>query len=175
MNIYYNYGFFSNHDKLTDTGVARFRGVEIMIRKKLARDSYGLASTAYFRSQYKSEDGVCRNRSFDNRMLFSLEGGYKPNYRWEFSMRWIYAGGAPYTPFDNEASKMHHRTVFDEAQINEARYSDYHSMNIRFDRRFHFSGSNLIFYLSVWNVYDRKNIAGYFWNDAERKQDQIYQ
>jgi len=48
-------------------------------------------------------------------------------------------------------------------------------MNIRFDRRFHFYQTNLLFYLSVWNVYNRKNIAEYFWNDKEQKQDAIYQ
>ena len=48
-------------------------------------------------------------------------------------------------------------------------------MNVRFDRRFHFSGSNLVFYFSVWNAYNRKNIASYFWNEMENKQDVIYQ
>ena len=48
-------------------------------------------------------------------------------------------------------------------------------MNVRFDRRFHFRSTNLIFYLSVWNVYNHKNIAQYFWNDKEQKQDVIYQ
>lgn len=90
-------------------------------------------------------------------------------------MRWIYAGGAPYTPFDLEASQQLNRAVLDENRINEARYPDYHSLNVRLDRRFHFSSSNLIFYLSVWNAYDRKNIATYYWNEKENKQDVIYQ
>jgi len=68
-----------------------------------------------------------------------------------------------------------HRAVFDENRINLARYPDYHSLNIRFDRRFHFSRTNLIFYFSVWNAYNRKNVATYFWNDREQKQDEIYQ
>ena len=90
-------------------------------------------------------------------------------------MRWLYAGGSPYTPFDLDASKQIHRMVLDENRMNEARYPDYHSMNLRFDKRFYFMNSNLVFYFSIWNVYNRKNIAAYFWNEEEQKQDEIYQ
>ena len=167
--------FFNNYSNLLDTGEAYTRGVEVMIQKKLAKDFYGLASASYFRSRYKGGDGIWRNRNFDNRFTFSLEGGYKPNQKWEFSLRWIYAGGVPCTPFDVEQSKIYHRATYDENRINKDRYPDYHSMNVRFDRRFHFQHSNLIFYLSAWNVYNRKNISNYFWNDEQQKPVAVYQ
>jgi hypothetical protein len=167
--------FFAHHGELTDDGKALARGVEIMLQKKLAQKFYGLASAAYFRTRYQDGTGIWRDRDFDNRVTFSLEGGYKPNRKWEYSLRWIYAGGAPYTPLDLVASQVNHRAVLDENRINASRYPDYHALNVRFDRRFHFSESNLIFYLSVWNVYNRKNLATYFWNDKEQKQDMIYQ
>ncbi len=167
--------FFDNYGALADNGEALSRGVEIMIQKKLATDFYGLASATFFRSRYKGGDGYWRNRNYDNRAAFSIEGGYKPNRKWEFSLRWIYASGVPYTPFDIDKSKANHRAVYDENRINAVRYPDYHSLNIRFDRRFDFSNSNLVFYLSAWNVYNRKNIANYFWNEKEQRQDQVYQ
>jgi len=173
--LFYRYGFFFNHAPLLDNGKAYSRGVELTLQKKLAENFYGLASASYFRTRYKGGDGVWRNRVFDNRLMFSMEGGYKPNSKWEFSMRWIYAGGAPYTPFDLGASQQLNRAVLDENRINEARYPDYHSLNVRFDRRFNFSSTNLVFYLSVWNAYDRKNIASYYWNEEENKPDVIYQ
>jgi len=173
--LFYRYGFFFNHEELVDNGKAYSRGIEMMIQKKLAKDVYGLLSGSYFRTRYRDFDGIWRDRVFDNRILFSAEGGYKPNNRWEFSMRWIYAGGPPYTPFDIGASQAINRGVFDQNNINGARYPDYHSLNVRFDRRFHFSGSNLIFYFSVWNAYNRKNIASYFWDEIENKQDTTYQ
>jgi hypothetical protein len=160
---------------LNDAGKAESYGIEITVQKKLAEKVYGLASATWFRALYRGADAVWRNRDYDNRVAFSAEGGYKPNRRWEFSLRWIYAGGAPYTPLDLDASKRLHRAVLDESRINAKRYPDYHSMNVRFDRRFHFRSTNLIFYLSVWNVYNHKNIAQYFWNDKEQKQDVIYQ
>jgi len=173
--LYYRYGFFFNHERLVDKGKAYSGGVEVVLQKKLAKNFYGLASAAYFRTRYRDLNGTWRDRVFDNRVLFSVEGGYKPNNKWEFSLRWIYAGGSPYTPFDIEASQANHRAVLDEDKINKARYPDYHSLNVRFDRRFNWGRSNLIFYLSVWNAYNRKNVATYFWNEQEQKPEQIYQ
>jgi len=166
---------FANFSSLVSLGVANSRGMEIILQKKLAKRVYGLASLSYFRSKYRGLDNQWRNRNYDNRLIASLDGGYKPNKYWDFSMRWLYAGGPPYTPIDMEASREVHRAVYQEDHVNEARYPDYHSMNIRADRRFYFRQTNLTVYLSVWNVYDRKNIASYFWNDAEGKIDVIYQ
>lgn len=173
--LFYRYGFFMQHEQLNDNGQAFSRGAEIMIQKKLAEKVYGMASAAWFRSRYRDGQGEWHDRVFDNRFLVSLEGGYKPNANWEFSLRWIYAGGVPYTPFDLTASQSLNREVLDANRINGERLPDYHSLNVRFDRRFHFQQSNLVFYLSVWNAYNRKNIAGYFWNGEEGAPGKIQQ
>ncbi len=173
--LYYRYGYFFNHEELVDRGRACSRGIEAVVQKKLASDFYGLAGASLFRSRYRDLDGRWRDRVFDNRVLFSIEGGYKPSSRWELSLRWIYAGGVPYTPFDVEASHRLNRGVLDESRINEKRYPDYHSLNLRFDRRWHFGGANLILYVSVWNAYDRRNVASHYWNQTENRQDTIYQ
>jgi outer membrane receptor for ferrienterochelin and colicin len=172
--IAYRYFYFT-HEPLTDVGKAYARGVELTVQKKLAEDIYGLVSGSYSRSRYKGGDGVWRDRVFDSQYSFSAEGGYKPNNKWEFSLRWIYAGGAPYTPFDLAASEAINRTVVDETRVNESRYPAYHSLNVRCDRRFHFKGSSIILYASVWNAYNRGNVAAYYWNEIERKQDSIDQ
>ncbi|MBN1996396.1 hypothetical protein JW935_02505, partial [candidate division KSB1 bacterium] len=59
--------------------------------------------------------------------------------------------------------------IYDDTQTNILRMPNYHSLNIRLDRRFHFSKSNLIFYVSVWNAYGRKNITSYDWDEFENK------
>ncbi len=173
--LFYRYGFFFNHERLQAVGKARTTGAEVTVQKRLARDLYGLLSASYFRSQYMAGDGAWRDRVFDNRVVLSAEGGYKPSNTWEISARWIYAGGPPYTPFDQARSTNLHRGVLDQNRINGARYPDYHSLNIRVDRRFNFSGSNLIVYLSVWNAYNRKNVASYYWDEIGNVQDVSYQ
>ena len=165
----YRYGFFSAHEQLVAKGEAESRGIELIVQKKLARDFYGLASAGWSSARYAGLDGVERARVYDNRLLFSVEGGYKPSASWEFSLRWIYAGGAPYTPIDPVASRAVRQEVLDATRINALRRPDYHSMNIRVDRRFHFTRSSLVLYISVWNLYDRRNVAGEIWDDEKQR------
>ncbi len=166
---------FVNNNSLTDTGKAYTRGLELMVQKKLAERFYGLFSASYFRSKYRDLSNVWRNRAFDNRFTFQIEGGYKPSEKWEFSARWLFAGGRPFTPFNQDASIQANRGVLDTSRINEVRLSDYHSLNVRFDRRFHYRNANLIFYLSIWNTYGRKNIAAYEWNEVTNSQNALEQ
>jgi hypothetical protein len=171
--IYRN--FFGNHEELRSEGQARAYGAEFTVRKKLVEGIYGLLSGGYSRSEYRDFDGIWRDRVFDNRIVFSVEGGYKPNRNWEFSARWIYAGGAPYTPIDTVASKAIQRSVLDATRINAERFPAYHSLNLRADRRFQFSGSNLIVFLSVWNAYNQQNVSQYYWNGVDQRPDTLYQ
>jgi len=172
--------FSSMHLNIADghfksTGRAYSRGIELLIQKKLAQDFYGLISGTLFRSRYRDYLKEWRNRIFDNRYIFSVIGGYKPNNRWEFSIRWVFAGGVPYTPFDIEKSQLAHTGIIDQNRINEQRYPAYHSLNIRVDRRFFFQRTNLMLYLSIWNAYNRKNIDRYFWDPLKNRQNTFYQ
>ncbi len=170
------YGYYiGNFEQLRDEGKAESYGIELTVRKKLVAGVYGLLGGSYSVSRYRGLDGVWRDRMFDNRLILSAEGGYKPNEKWEFSLRWIFGGGPPYTPLDLEASQLINRSVLDRNRVNVERYPDYHSLNVRVDRRFHFGGSNLTMFFSAWNVYNRKNISTYYWNEIEQQQDTIYQ
>jgi len=173
--LVYSHGFYQNHGELASAGEAYSRGIEMIVQKKMARNIYGLASATWFRSRYRGGDGIWRDRAYDNRIIVALEGGYRPSHGWEMSLRWIYAGGSPYTPIDPAASQVAHNTVLQASRINSERYPDYHALNIRADRRFTFAHSSLVAYLSVWNAYNRKNVAGYFWNEAEQKADTVHQ
>ncbi|MGE5400910.1 MAG: TonB-dependent receptor [Ignavibacteriales bacterium] len=166
---------FGNYNELSSTGKGYTRGTEILVQKKLSDDIYGIISGSYFRSRYRDYDGIWRNRAYDNKFIFSFIAGYKPSREWEFSMRWTYAGGCPYTPFDIVKSQQLRTGVIDPAKINSARYPDYHSLNLRIDKKFFFSSQSLDIYLSVWNTYNRKNVADYYWNADKNSIETIYQ
>lgn len=165
------YGIFWSNNSLKDNGRATAKGVELILQKKLAEDFYGLVSGAISNSSYKDYFGNWHNRIYDNRFNFNIEGGYIPGSDWEFKLRWVYANGAPYTPFDETASKQSGYGVWDLSKTNSERLPDYHSMNIRIDKRFYFQNSSLLLYLSVWNVYSRKNVAFYYWNEVKNEID----
>lgn len=162
---------FLPHYNSVSTGTANSKGVELTIQKKLAKDFYGLLSGSYSKATYEGYNGIKYDRIYDNQFNFAIEGGYKPNESWEFSLRWLYAGGAPYTPFNEAASLAAFKGVLDESKTNSKRLPDFHSLNIRADKRFHFQSSTLIVYLSVWNAYARENIAAYTWNEIDNKPD----
>lgn len=161
--------FYKNYGTLKDNGKASSRGIEIVLQKKLAEDFYGMVSGSYSKLEYKDFNGDWHNRIFDNQFNFNIDGGYILNDEWEFKVRWIYAGGVPYTPFDLEKSKELNTGVFNYSKVNSKRLPDYHSLNLRVDKRFYFSNSSLIVYLSVWNAYARKNIAQYQWDKKNKK------
>ena len=165
---------FFQHDILLDTGKAYSRGIEFILQKKLRSKIYGMISGSLFRTRYKDFYGQWRDRLFDNRYNFAVQGGYKPNKKWEFSIRWIIAGGIPYTPYNIDASEAVNSGILDRGRIQAERLGAYNSLNLRTDRRFYFKKSNLIVFLSIWNVYNRKNVARLFWNNLERKPDQLY-
>ncbi len=172
--LFYN-GYYTYHEQLLDQGKGRSYGVEFLVQKKLATKLYGLISASYFRTEYQDLSGIWRNRVYDNRFIVAVEGGYKPSSSWEFSLKWNYAGGVPYTPFDLEDSSEVNSGIYDENRINAERLPAYHSLNLRADKRFYFGGSNLTIFFSMWNVYNRENIAFIFWNTLENKPDYEYQ
>lgn len=155
---------FNYYGQLVTGGKAYTRGVELLLQKKFADSFYGIMGASYFRSRYRDLTGTWRNRLFDNRFVYTLSVGWKPNDEWELSARWIYAGGKAYTPIDVEQSRLHQYTVRDASQIMEAHYPAYHSLNFRVDRRFYFMNTNLIVYINLLNAYNQDNIRSYYWD-----------
>jgi hypothetical protein len=100
----------------------------------------------------------------------------------EISFRWRYATGRPYTPQqyvtyeqDREgAVKWSEGAWVPTDNINSVRYPDYHRLDIAFSSRFNFTKWNLVIFLSVQNIYNRKNIAYYQYN-SDGSVDNVYQ
>ncbi len=161
--------YLPENSVFTDDGKARAYGMEFTLHKKLRSGLYGMVSFSYFKTQYRDGTGEWKNRIYDNRYLFTISGGYKLGNRWEMSARWTLAGGAPYTPFDPIRSVEAGKGVPDTGRINGERKPLYHSLNLRVDRRFNFRSTNLIIYLSLWNVYNRKNLHEYYWHEVENR------
>jgi len=160
---------FGSYISLSNSGKAYTRGIEVLIQKKLAEDIYGIISGSIFRSRYQGFNGEWYDRVYDNQYIFSIIGGYKPNEEWEFSARWTYAGGGPYTPYDIEKSIEANRGIIDQNKINENRLPAYHSLNLRIDKKFFFSNQSLDIYISLWNVYNRENVYDYSWDTEKKK------
>ena len=150
-------------------GEGRAQGVEALVQKKLARRIYGLASYAYSVSRYTDLEGVVRHRTFDNRHVASLILGYRPSVSWEYSARWIYASGRPYSPFDPVLSARAGVGVIQRSRVNSERHTPYHRLDVRLDYRKHLEDVNLVSFVSVLNAYNRDNVLRHYWSAGRRR------
>lgn len=153
-------------EPLTDNGFGKARGVELSVQKKLSDiPYYGIFSLTYSKSDYTALDGIERPGSYDQNWIINLSGGYKFDKFWEFSTRFRFASGRPYTPFNFDGSQ-------NISDYNTRRLKSTHSLDIRVDKRWYFTGWTLITYLDVQNIYNQKNQSGVRWNRREMRTDE---
>jgi hypothetical protein len=90
----------------------------------------------------------------------------------EISFRYRYATGKPYTPMEFVTDEQHREGTSKWSSgwwiatdnINSARYPDYQRFDVAFSSRFNYEAWNLVMFLSVQNVLNRKNVAFYQYN-----------
>lgn len=154
---------FGNWGLLVDKGKAYSRGVELTIQKKLAKKLYGLVSLIYYRAKYRDLMGVWRNRLYDNRLIFCLSGGYKPNKFWEFNARWTWGGNRAFTPVNEEKSIENGFPWVDIENIMSGYLKDYKNLSVRIDRRFYFKKTNLVLFAGALNILGYENELYRYW------------
>jgi hypothetical protein len=150
-------------DKLVSAGTGKAHGVEFLAQKKLSDvPLYGLISVTLMRTTFAGLDGIERSGAFDQRTLINISGGYRFDERWEASMKFRFASGQPYTPFNANGTQG-------VQAYNALRLKDAHSLDLRVDRRWNFRNWNLIAYLDIQNVYNNKFSGSVRWNAREQR------
>jgi hypothetical protein len=150
-------------DHLVSGGKGRAYGVELLLQKKLSDvPLYGLASVTLSRSRFTALDGVERPGAFEQEVIINFTAGYQFDERWEASMKFRFSTGRPYTPFSSTGSQ-------NVAEYNSLNVDPLHGLDIRVDRRWNFTGWNLIGYLDIQNIYNYKNTGSVRWNARERR------
>jgi hypothetical protein len=169
------YGSNGTSGRLVSLGRGRANGIDLMIQKKMSDRVYGLVSYSRSVIRNRALDGVYRDGAFDNRNVFNLVFGWQRNKNWEYSAKWRYAGGTPYTPYDRQASIAANEGRLDLTAVNGERFPAYHRLDLRVDHREYYRKGSLVEYFSIENAYDRKNVLNGFWNRAGQKMDYNYQ
>jgi carboxypeptidase family protein/TonB-dependent receptor-like protein len=145
---------------------ARSRGVEITLRKALASGFYGLLAVGWSRAEYRDAMGAWHRRRFDNRFVGTVDGGWRLSDTHSVSLRWTYAGGRPYTAIDEKLSAASGRQILDQTRVMDRRLAAYHALSGRYDLRVPVRQRFLVAYASIWNVYNQKNISGFYWDEV---------
>lgn len=160
---------------LRSLGTGNVTGIEFFLQKKLTEDYYGTLSYAYSTARFKALDGVERPGAFDYRHVLTLIAGYKVSETLEFSLKWRYTGGSPYTPIDERLSVLYGRETLDLTRINDVRYPAYHRIDVRTDYRFALDSWQAVAYFDLQNAYNQKNVFYYVWDKKNRRQKTVYQ
>ncbi|MCF8253911.1 MAG: TonB-dependent receptor [Bacteroidia bacterium] len=144
------------NEKTNSTGKGRAYGFEFFFQQKLSKNIFATLSYTWFVSEFSGVDGVLKPSAWDNRNLISAILGYKFKKGWELGMKYRYAGGAPYTPFDMDASRSNYLTtgngVYNYTQLNTLRVGSFNQFDIRVDKKMNFSKVTLDIFVDIQNA-----------------------
>jgi outer membrane receptor protein involved in Fe transport len=165
------------------------KGVELFLQKKPTGHTHFTISYAYSIARARDpRTDHYYNWDYDYRHIFTAIGGIQlhlKDKRWyqqlgknwlykvtawllplgdevEISCRWRYLGGRPYTR-PNYHPELLDWVVDENVELNAHRFPAYHRLDIRLDRRFMFNGWNIVAYMDIINVYNKKNIWDYYY------------
>ncbi|MCY1542305.1 hypothetical protein D9M68_780480 [compost metagenome] len=131
------------------------------MQQKLIRNFFYVASYSYVVSKFSGLDQELISSSWDNRHLLSLTLGYKLKRNWDLGLKYRYAGGSPYTPFDLALSQQNYLALgtgtLDYNRLNTERLSAFSQLDLRVDKRFNFRKTALNVYIDMQNILKGEN------------------
>lgn len=149
------------NEAVNTNGEGQAYGIEFFVQKKLSKNFFGIFSYTYYRSLYSGVNKQLISSSWDNKQLLSLTWGYKFPRNWELGLKFRYQGGAPFTPFDESASRINFasqgRGVLDYSQLNSQRLRAFNSSDVRIDKKINLKKLTIDVFLDVANWYLAKN------------------
>ena len=157
------------NEAVNTNGKGKAYGIEFFAQKKLTEKFFGILSYTFYRSLYSGADNKLIASSWDNQHLLSVTWGYKFARNWELGLKFRYQGGAPFTPFDETASRLNYssqgRGTLDFGRLNTQRLGGFNSSDVRIDKKINFKKITIDLFLDVTNWYVAKNpvIPEYTW------------
>lgn len=128
-------------------------------------------SYTYYFSEFRKMDknfeptGVYQPTNWDNRHLVNILLGRSFKRGWDVGIRWRFAGGSPYTPYDVDLSssvdnwEQTHRPKIDYSLYNTERLPAYHQLDLRVDKTWFLKKVTLDLYVDIQNLYNYKAIG----------------
>ena len=161
-NLGGDFNVLGNEAVITN-GKGNAYGLELFAQKKLTNHFFGIFSYTFYRSKYSGTNNILIPSSWDNKHLLSVTWGYKFPRNWELGLKFRYQGGAPYTPFDEAASKTNYLSqgqgIFNYEKLNSLRLGGFNGSDVRIDKKWNFKRMTIDLFLDVTNWYIAKSTA----------------
>ncbi|MBK7966172.1 MAG: TonB-dependent receptor [Bacteroidetes bacterium] len=151
-------------EPVNSNSTGRSYGAELLIQQSIMNGYYGIVAYTYVRSEFTNGGSNYVPSSWDNRHILSLTGGKQLKKNWEVGVKFRYFSGAPFTPFDQQASAR--KDVWDVTRtgvpnynaINTQRLPATHQLDIRIDKKYFLKKTVLNIYLDIQNLYNNKTL-----------------
>ena len=151
------------NENISSLGKGRAYGFELFLQQKLINGFYTTLSYTFFYSQFSGANTKYVASAWDNRHLISAIAGYKFKKGWEVGLKHRFAGGNPYTPFDENRSRQNYLLTgsgtLDFSLLNTIRLGTFNQTDIRVDKKWNFKRITLDVFLDIQNVLRSKNPA----------------
>jgi hypothetical protein len=139
------------------------RGIELFVRGPGGKKFDWWASYVYSDVVDRGVYGRDQKRWFDQPHALTLNVNYRPGPGWNLNGVWLYHTGWPSTNVT---------AVLDEGEVvpvvgpfYDERLPAYHRLDLRASYTKEFRWSRLVFFADVQNLYGRKNLSGYEYDD----------
>ncbi|HET6512081.1 MAG TPA: TonB-dependent receptor [Candidatus Kapabacteria bacterium] len=149
--------------EFANTGDGYAMGVDFGLLKRLDDQWYGQLNYSYGISKRRDrEEQEYYNSDFNQPHVFNLLVGYEYNKNWQFSAKWKYATGRPTDSYiiHNDVHGLGGPLRYSQeiTEENGERLDDFHTLNVRVDRRIQWGSLAIVAFLDVLNVYGRLNV-----------------
>ncbi len=146
------------NEQVESSGRGRAYGAEFFFQQKLTKKLFAVFSYTFVCSEFTGLDGETYIPSaWDNRHLVSALLGRKFSRGWELGLKYRFAGGVPYTPFDSEASRRNYLSlgtgVLDYSRLNTQRLPVFSQFDFRVDKKWNWRRFTLDLFLDVQNAF----------------------
>lgn len=152
-------------DEAVSEGKGYFTGIDLSIQyKNRGVGPFCKAGYSFTHSKFLALAGDYQPVEFDPVNQFNISGGFKFANGFCVSGNLKYTGGRPYTPYNMERSYQYNRGVFVDNYYNKARMPEYVRLDLRIEQELKPWNSELVMYIEVLNVFNRKNLYSYGWD-----------
>lgn len=155
-----NFGSIGS-EKIKSVGKGETYGFEFFMQQKLIKNMFYVISYTFVRSKFSGENGKLIPSSWDNQHLISTTLGQKFKKGWELGLKYRFAGGSPYTPYDMTVSQQNYlllgKGTPDNTNLNSQRLMAFNQFDFRTDKKMNFKKTTLDIYLDVQNALGFKN------------------
>ncbi|MDI6793355.1 MAG: TonB-dependent receptor [bacterium] len=168
-------------DSYSNDGQGFSKGLEFFLQKKEGGRLDGWISYALSKSKRRYGyfdwgkgiipyyDPTLYPTNQDRRHTISVVANYKLSDKWRLGMKWRCDSGNPRTPFHKLSRQIQEEGEIKIPQgfIRSERMPWYHRIDVRFSRDFKLWNLDHSFYFEVINLYNRKNLYGYYYDEDD--------